>query len=545
MLDQIEHWAELSASAAMLETLKTVTGLLFERRTAACALAEAPPGESLSGLTPRRSPGDAIRGVRLPESHRYSEQLAGANAARVEARRRDAPAPVGAVPQRARQGDEEVPGGRDRRVGADARQPAVLLRAPLPDLVFVVAHELMHLADTFGRSGNADPYLVNVAHDYVINDILSTELGREVPLGGWCGTARQESLEAIVADLACRGHGSNPDGCWSVARKKKPKRAKKPKTAMQEELERAGLLSPEADEPEAQDDDDPDNYPAATPSPRSREAELEPELGPKERSAQARRRAARSRPRVKPATAPCGDGEGRRKRLRRRRWRGDPHAGRGRRDCVSAAGGNPALQHWLDAVAPGPRSYSRPSRRGADRDDGIILAGRKREGWGAARGAGHERFDGLTRCRTFWACWPPSAKAAGVDQVHVMQCDVGVTSDEWLDPAELMSYKVTGFGGSDMSPAMDESRRRPRGERGARPHGRLHRLPAGGAAVQRAVGLGRWRPELPPAVRHRGACADLGRAVRERARAPAEAALAGTTSAGLRRAVRQDLRHQL
>jgi predicted metal-dependent peptidase len=37
-----------------------------------------------------------------------------------------------------------------------------------------------------------------------------------------------------------------------------------------------------------------------------------------------------------------------------------------------------------------------------------------------------------------------------------MQCDVGVTADDWIDPAELASYKVTGFGGSDMSPAMDE-----------------------------------------------------------------------------------------
>src|SRR5262245_63712799 len=39
-----------------------------------------------------------------------------------------------------------------------------------------------------------------------------------------------------------------------------------------------------------------------------------------------------------------------------------------------------ALQHWLDAVSPGPRSYGRPSRRGGDRDD-IVLPGRKREGW--------------------------------------------------------------------------------------------------------------------------------------------------------------------
>ena len=52
--------------------------------------------------------------------------------------------------------------------------PRVFAGAPLPDLAFVVAHELLHLAlDTFGRGGGSDPHLVNVAHYYVINDILS------------------------------------------------------------------------------------------------------------------------------------------------------------------------------------------------------------------------------------------------------------------------------------------------------------------------------------------------------------------------------------
>src|SRR4051812_27352077 len=63
--------------------------------------------------------------------------------------------------------------------------PRVFAEAQVPDLVFVVAHELMHLAlDTFSRAGHADPYLVNVAHDYIINDILAVELNRSIPLGG-------------------------------------------------------------------------------------------------------------------------------------------------------------------------------------------------------------------------------------------------------------------------------------------------------------------------------------------------------------------------
>src|SRR5262249_33991698 len=46
--------------------------------------------------------------------------------------------------------------------------PRVFAEAPIADLVFVVAHELLPLAlDSFGRGGSADPRLVNIAHDYV------------------------------------------------------------------------------------------------------------------------------------------------------------------------------------------------------------------------------------------------------------------------------------------------------------------------------------------------------------------------------------------
>lgn len=327
--------------------------------------------------------------------------------------------------------------------------PTVFSEAALPDLVFVVAHELMHLAlDTFGRAGRADPKLVNVAHDYVINDVLSVELNRQVPFGGLVRHgARQESLEALTAELARTGTGAT---CWTIERKKKPKRVRAPKTAIQQELERLGLVSPDPEEPEDEERDSGDR--AGDMIGADEEAELEPELGPKERSAhreRVRREAVRAvslkelREQMDSAT-----GQG----------RGDGGATRTLMEAVATAYQPPwqlALQHWLDAVAPGPRSYAKPSRRGAYRADGVILAGRKREGWAlhVVMDTSGSMLNTLPRILGLLAAF---CEGAGVTQIRIMQCDVGVTADEWIDPAELASYKVTGFGGSDMSPAMDE-----------------------------------------------------------------------------------------
>jgi predicted metal-dependent peptidase len=331
--------------------------------------------------------------------------------------------------------------------------PQVFAESSLPDLAFVVAHELMHLAlDTFGRTGNADRYLTNVAHDYVINDILSVELGRAVPLGGLVRHgARQESLESLVTELAREGR-NNPSGCWSVAQKKKPKKSKAPKSAITEQLEKLGLLPPEPDEPDEDEDECDDGGDTLS---GDEEAELEPELGPKERGA------VRERVRREAVRALS---------LKELRAEIEKHAGHGHgqgadggatqtlMDAVATAYQPPwqlALQHWLDAVSPGPRTFARPSRRVADRADGVILPGRKREGWAlhVVLDTSGSMVNTLPHILGLLASF---CEGAGVNQVHVMQCDVGVTADEWIDPAELASFKVTGFGGSDMSPAMDE-----------------------------------------------------------------------------------------
>jgi len=330
--------------------------------------------------------------------------------------------------------------------------PRVFAETPLPDLVFVVAHELMHLAlDTFSRGGTSTPYLVNIAHDYVINDILSVELGRAVPLGGLVRHgARRESLEALVTELAHSGESANPNGCWTLGPTPKPKKSKALKSAMTAALEKAGLLPPEPDEPA----EEPDSHPLGDTLSNQEEAELEPHMGPKERLA------VRERVRREAVRAVS---------LKELRDQLDKHHGIGLgqgadggasqtlMEAVATAYQPPwqlALQHWLDAVSPGPRSFARPSRRGADRTDGVILPGRKREGWAlhVVLDTSGSMLNTLPHVLGLLASF---CEGSGVNQIHVLQCDVGVTVDEWLDPAELSAYQITGFGGSDMSPAME------------------------------------------------------------------------------------------
>ena len=73
------------------------------------------------------------------------------------------------------------------------------------------------------------------------------------------------------------------------------------------------------------------------------------------------------------------------------------------------------------------------------------------------------------RCTSYWtpaAPWPTNSPApwapiadfcaaVGVDQVHLVQCDTEVGRDEVLAPAEVSRWQVTGYGGSDLTPAMN------------------------------------------------------------------------------------------
>lgn len=48
-----------------------------------------------------------------------------------------------------------------------------------------------------------------------------------------------------------------------------------------------------------------------------------------------------------------------------------------------------------------------------------------------------------------------------VDQVRLVQCDTAVTADDCIDPAQMQSYQVSGYGGSDLTPAMAHLARDP------------------------------------------------------------------------------------
>jgi hypothetical protein len=82
--------------------------------------------------------------------------------------------------------------------------PAFTARLKDNELIFVLAHELLHLAlRTHDRARGSGRLEFNYAHDYIINDILRTELGfAAIPAGGLdMPGARHRSAEEIVLEM--------------------------------------------------------------------------------------------------------------------------------------------------------------------------------------------------------------------------------------------------------------------------------------------------------------------------------------------------------
>jgi predicted metal-dependent peptidase len=309
------------------------------------------------------------------------------------------------------------------------------------ELVFVLAHEIFHLAlRTHDRALGSDPLQFNQAHDYIINDILRGELGfPHVPAGGleWPG-ARLLSAEEILLQME-----RNPNqqqrgpGIWS--------RADDASAGSSSRGSRAGRGNQPGSE---------QNQGAGSADETLGDvlgSELERAWYPDESAAdqQAQAEAVKE-------TAGKALGLGRVMDAMKGSGRGtDPGAAN---QFVTALRGlyrtpwEMALQRWLESVAPGPRTFVRPSRRGAERTD-VVLPGRRREGWilNVVLDTSGSMTDEIPRALGAIADF---CDAAAVDQIRLVQCDTAVTSDRFLTPEELARHEITGYGGSDLSPAL-------------------------------------------------------------------------------------------
>lgn len=300
------------------------------------------------------------------------------------------------------------------------------------EALFVAAHELLHLSlRTHERGGRMDPRAVNVAHDLIINDMLREALSRDIPAGGLdMPGARNLSLEELSPTVA-QGMGTGlMDRSFQSARPRGT-------SALGAALGKAGLLPSGAPPGEPFDVLDSgterDWFPGEPvgaidlAETRVREAALRAvSLG------ELRRGVAKA----------FGRGE-------------DSGGAETRIEALRTAYRPPwheALQTWMEAVAPGERTYVRASRRGADRTD-VVLPGRRREGWTLhlildTSGSMVEELRGILGTIASFC------ESVNVANVRILQCDVEVTRDELVEVGSLASFAVAGFGGSDMSPAM-------------------------------------------------------------------------------------------
>ena len=318
--------------------------------------------------------------------------------------------------------DDRVPTMGIFASGRLVANPAFTARLSGDDLVFVLAHELLHLAlRTHDRARGSGRLEFNYAHDYIINDMLRHALGvTTIPAGGLdMPGAREKSAEEIVLEMRRTSNvASSRTQVWEGM-----------VTTLEQVLGAARQAPPEA---------------WATYSTRGASASCSRTIARTRPSAPVRSgisppgawRSPRPWPRCA-AAAP-------RRALRSRRS--------GRCAGSTARPGSSRSKIWLEGVAPGERTFTRASRRGSDRSD-VVMPGRKRYSWmlnvvlDTSASMSDEIPFALGAIADF-------CDVTGVDEIRLVQCDTVVTSDEVLSPSELADYQVSGYGGSDLTPAL-------------------------------------------------------------------------------------------
>jgi predicted metal-dependent peptidase len=326
--------------------------------------------------------------------------------------------------------DDRVPTMGVFASGRLVANPAFAEKLNDDDLVFVLAHELLHLAlRTHARARASRDLEFNYAHDYIINDILRLELGVDrVPAGGLdLPGASRRSAEEIVLEMR-RNAAEMPSKTavfggedTTVGRVFGPGGRGQGQGGAGEPAEPGDVLG----------------------------AQREKEMFPDDVAAQAEQ--AEAIKEVAAAGLALARAVGAMRGLRG----DDPGAAS---QVVAALRGiyrtpwEVVLQRWMESVAPGERTFVRPSRRGSDRSD-VVLPGRRREGWmlNVILDTSGSMTEDIPRALGAIADF---SESVAVDRIRLLQCDVAVTSDELLSPAELSEYTVTGYGGSDLTPAM-------------------------------------------------------------------------------------------
>ncbi|MBX3522269.1 MAG: hypothetical protein KF807_03560 [Xanthobacteraceae bacterium] len=292
------------------------------------------------------------------------------------------------------------------------------------ELIFVLAHELLHLAlRTHDRAKGSGRLEFNYAHDYIINDILRAELGfTHVPAGGLdMPGAKEKSAEQIVLEMRKNGEQmQSKTQVWDG-------QAISARGALNKSGQGSGQSADDAGD--VMDD--------------AKERELFPECknGQADQAKQMRAAAARALALGKAMGAMKGRGV---------------EAGELTQTVMALRGmyktpWEVAMQKWIESVAPGERTYIRPSRREVTGD--IVLAGRKRESWmlNVVLDTSGSMTDEISPALGAIADF---CEQLSIDEIRLVQCDAAVTGDEMLSPEALADYQISGFGGSDLTPAM-------------------------------------------------------------------------------------------
>ncbi len=298
------------------------------------------------------------------------------------------------------------------------------------DLVFVLAHELLHLAlRTHDRARGSARLEFNYAHDYIINDMLRHALGvSAIPAGGLdMPGAREKSAEEIILEMRRSGNSmSTRTQVWEGT------------AATIEQVMGAARQAGPGHMGDVLD------------------AAREGEMFPDDIADQAARARAVRDLAAKGMALAKGMGALRGRGTETGSSQQNVRALRG----IYRTPWQVALQVWLEGVTPGERTFVRASRRGAEHTD-ILTPGRKRYSWmlNVVLDTSASMSDDIPSALGAIADF---CEAAGVDEIRVIQCDTVVTSDETLSPAELAEYEVSGYGGSDLTPAMQALSEDPR-----------------------------------------------------------------------------------